>query len=132
MDVKEKIEYWLDLADYDLTTAKSMLKTKRYLYVGFMCHQVIEKMLKSYYWQHLKKEPPFIHNLTILPKKSGIYNGLSEEQKNLIDFLEPLNIRARYPRDKDELLEALPHRRARKIINDTESLFKWIAKYLKD
>lgn len=39
----EKIKYWLDLAKYDLKTAKAMLDTKRYLYVGFMCHQTIEK-----------------------------------------------------------------------------------------
>jgi HEPN domain-containing protein len=35
----DKTEYWLDLAKYDLETAKAMLYSKRYLYVGFMCHQ---------------------------------------------------------------------------------------------
>lgn len=39
-------EYWFDLAEYDLVTAKAMLDTKRYLYVGFMCHQSIEKNIK--------------------------------------------------------------------------------------
>ncbi len=43
MDINEKIKYWIDIAEYDLETAKAMLSTKRYLYVGFMCHQVIEK-----------------------------------------------------------------------------------------
>ncbi|MDR0845826.1 MAG: HEPN domain-containing protein [Tannerella sp.] len=38
----EKVKYWVDLADYDIETADSMLREKRYLYVGFMCHQVIE------------------------------------------------------------------------------------------
>ncbi|WP_330636719.1 HEPN domain-containing protein [Acutalibacter sp.] len=27
--------------------AKAMLETKRFLYVGFMCHQTIEKGLKA-------------------------------------------------------------------------------------
>lgn len=36
------VAYWLDLADYDLETAEAMHKTKRWLYVAFMCHQVIE------------------------------------------------------------------------------------------
>lgn len=44
----DKINYWIELADYDLKTAKAMLDTKRFLYVGFMCHQVIEKTLKGY------------------------------------------------------------------------------------
>lgn len=42
----KKVKYWLDLAKYDLETAKAMLDTKRYLYVGFMCHQTIAKGLK--------------------------------------------------------------------------------------
>ena len=45
--MNDKIQYWLDLAQYDLDTAQAMLETKRYLYVGFMCHQVIEKTLKA-------------------------------------------------------------------------------------
>ena len=41
--MNEKVEYWFESANYDLETAKVMLDGKRYLYVGFMCHQVIEK-----------------------------------------------------------------------------------------
>lgn len=43
----EKVNYWIDLAEYDLETAKAMLDTKRYLYVGFMSHQTIEKGMKA-------------------------------------------------------------------------------------
>ncbi len=56
MNVEEKIEYWLDIASYDLKTARAMLRTKRFLYVGFMCHQVIEKVKK-----YLKKPGSFIN-----------------------------------------------------------------------
>lgn len=34
----DKITYWIEMAEYDLETAVAMLNTKRYLYVGFMCH----------------------------------------------------------------------------------------------
>ena len=37
----DKIEYWLEMCEYDFETAKAMLKSKRYLYVGFMCNQAI-------------------------------------------------------------------------------------------
>jgi HEPN domain-containing protein len=40
---KKRVEYWLGMARYDLISAKAMLQTKRFLYVGFMCHQVAEK-----------------------------------------------------------------------------------------
>ena len=49
MTKEEKVRYWLDIADYDLGTAEDLFKSKRWLYVAFMCHQVIEKTLKAYW-----------------------------------------------------------------------------------
>ncbi|MEA4884368.1 MAG: HEPN domain-containing protein [Clostridia bacterium] len=57
------VSYWVDIADYDLETAKAMLVTERYLYVGFMCHQTIEKLLKAYYVRTINDTPPYTHNL---------------------------------------------------------------------
>jgi len=34
--MNEKSTYWIEIADYDLETAKAMLVSKRYLYVGFI------------------------------------------------------------------------------------------------
>ena len=42
-----KVKYWIDISDYDFETAKAMLDSKRFLYVGFMCHQTIEKIFKE-------------------------------------------------------------------------------------
>ena len=39
--VTDKVAYWTDIADYDLKTAEAMYQTGRWLYVAFMCHQVI-------------------------------------------------------------------------------------------
>ena len=83
MDVGEKQQYWMKLAEYDLETAKVMLDGGRYLYVGFMCHQVIEKALKGYYVATLLEDPPFLHNLTIL--------DLQKKRRYLSCF--PMNIR---------------------------------------
>ena len=47
--MNEKVKYWLDLSDYDYDTALAMQQSGRYLYVGFMCHQTIEKILKAYF-----------------------------------------------------------------------------------
>ena len=47
MTREEQVQYWLDIADYDLDTAEAMHQTGRWLYVAFMCHQVIEKTLKG-------------------------------------------------------------------------------------
>jgi len=38
---------WVKTSNYDLQTADAMYKAARYLYVVFMCHLAIEKMLKA-------------------------------------------------------------------------------------
>ena len=41
----DKVKYWKELADYDIETAEVMYNGGRWLYVGFMCHLVIEKTM---------------------------------------------------------------------------------------
>ena len=95
--METKTKYWIDLSDYDLETADAMLNSKRYLYVGFMCHQTIEKAFKAYFTKLNPETAPFTHSLSYLAKKGEFYESLSESQKEFIDQIEPLNIEARYP-----------------------------------
>ena len=108
--MNDKVTYWIEMSDYDFDTARAMLETKRYLYVAFMCHQTIEKILKAY-WSKVLEEPPLkIHSLSRLAEKSGLGNDMSEEQTDFIDKLEPLNIEARYPSYKERLMKSLTPR----------------------
>ncbi len=126
MDIDEQIKYWTEISEYDLSTADVMLKNKKYLYVGFMCHQAIEKILKAYFVCKTKNIPPYIHNLTKLSKLSGLNQGLSEEQKGILDVLEPLNIEARYPTYKDEIFKSLNEAKCKQILTNTNELYLWI------
>jgi HEPN domain-containing protein len=65
--VNDKIKYWTDISDYDLETAEAMLSTERFLYVGFMCHQAIEKIFKAHYCLSSDEPPPYSHIFPILP-----------------------------------------------------------------
>jgi HEPN domain-containing protein len=130
MELKEKINYWVELSDYDFTTAEVMQKTKRFLYVGFMCHQVIEKILKALYVSTKKSTPPITHNLVSLAKDIGIYEGLSDEQKNFINLIRPLNVEARYPSYKEQLKKTLNEEKCRDILSQTKEFLKWIKKQL--
>ena len=124
--MNDKVTYWIEMSDYDFDTAKAMLETKRYLYVAFMCHQTIEKILKAY-WSEVLEEPPLkIHHLSRLAAKSGLVNDLSEEQLNFIDELEPLNIEARYPSYKEQLLKTLTPEYCKKLLTRTNELRQWI------
>ena len=118
--------YWIEMSDYDFDTAKAMLETKRYLYVAFMCHQTIEKILKAY-WSNVLEEPPLkIHSLSRLAEKSGLDKDMSEEQMDFIDELEPLNIEARYPSYKERLMKSLTPERCNELIEQTDKLRIWI------
>lgn len=122
----DKVTYWVEMSDYDFDTANAMLATKRYLYVGFMCHQVIEKILKAY-WSSVLEEPPLkIHSLSRLAEKSGLDKYMSANQLDLIDELEPLNIEARYPSYKDRLMKSLTEDRCKDLIKQTDELRIWI------
>ena len=124
--VNNKVTYWVEMSDYDFDTAKAMLETKRYLYVAFMCHQTIEKILKAY-WSSVLEEPPLkIHSLSRLAEKSGLDKDMSEEQTDFIDELEPLNIEARYPSYKERLMRSLSHNRCKELIEQTDKLRTWI------
>lgn len=128
--MKEKVEYWIEMAEYDLETAKVMQKGKRFLYVGFMCHQVIEKILKGYYVFIRNENPPYTHNLNYIAGQSEIYGKMTEQQKDLIDLLEPLNVEARYPTHKERLMQSLSDERCKEIIEKTEGLYQWIKQRL--
>jgi len=127
---RDIVSYWIDIAEYDLETAEAMLITKRFLYVGFMCHQAIEKYLKACYVHVLDATPPYTHNLSRLANLSGVYERLSAEQRDLLDVLEPLNIEARYPTHKDRILRSLSERRCESLIAETKELAKWIRSQL--
>lgn len=124
--MNDKVKYWLDLSDYDFETAEAMQQSKRFLYVGFMCHQTIEKIFKAYFTSLKKDVPPFSHNLSYLAKKGDFYDTLSQVQKDFVDQLEPLNIEARYPSDKERLLKSLNEAKCEEILNKTKELQTWI------
>lgn len=120
--MNDKVKYWIDLAEYDYDTAKAMQETKRYLYVGFMCHQTIEKGMKAMI-ADLGIFPPKSHNLIELAKKANVYNILSQEQKDFLIDLNPLNIESRYPTYINKMSSTLTESRCRTILSDTEVLF---------
>ena len=128
--MNEKAQYWVEIAEYDLDTAKVMLENRRFLYVGFMCHQAIEKMLKAYYANSHQELPPYTHNLKYLAQKTGIDELMSEEQKDILNLLQPLNIEARYPEDKDGLLRNLTEEKCSYMLRKTEELYEWIKQKL--
>lgn len=128
--LEKTVKYWLELSDYDMETAVAMLHSKRYLYVGFMCHQSIEKIFKGYYAKFKAESAPYSHGLSYLAEKGGFYQMLTAEQKAFIDELEPLNIEAWYPSHKERLIKSLNEKKCFEIIDKTKELQQWIKRKL--
>ncbi len=83
----DKVNYWIELSDYDLETAEAMLKSKRFLYVGFMCHQTIEKAFKAYFTFLKSDVAPYSHSLSYLAKKGEFYEFFQNFRKTLLTRL---------------------------------------------
>ncbi len=128
--MSSQVNYWKELSEYDLETAEAMLKSKRYLYVGFMAHQAIEKILKAYFVKIHADTPPYSHSLSHIAKKAEVYEHFSENQKEFLDLLEPLNIECRYPVHREELLKTLTDEKCIDILNKTRDLQIWIKQRL--
>ncbi len=122
--MNEKVKYWVELAEYDLRTADAMHSTGRYLYVGFMCHQTIERILKALYSKNKQTNPPYKHNLSYLAKKADIYDEIDNDAKDFLDILEPLNIEARYPADKDRVFKSFTEQYSAYLIQKTKELYR--------
>ena len=130
--MSEKVEYWLAIADYDLETARAMLKSGRLLYVGFMCHQTIEKALKAVISRDCEEGelPPKIHNLSKLADRANLFELMSDTQQSLIFELNPLNIEARYPEYKKQIAAGLTKESCEWLLKGTEELLCWIKEQL--
>ncbi len=102
MSIEEHIEYWIESADNDLSTAESNFVTKHYDWCLFIAHLVIEKALKALYVQENDNAtPPKIHNLLRLAELSNI--KLTEDQSVFFSLINKFQMEARYPEYKNEL-----------------------------
>jgi HEPN domain-containing protein len=124
--MNDKVKYWLEIAEYDLETAEAMLATKRLLYVGFMCHQSYEKLLKAYYAKVKSDTPPFTHNLKYLAEITSIIDEFDAKKLQLLNRLQPLNIEARYPTYKQEIMKLLTYDYCQSLISDSKEFYVWI------
>jgi len=122
--VKQETRNWLDMAEYDLATAKQMLKTGRFVYVIFMCHLAIEKTMKAIVCEEINKVPPKTHDLIYL-----IFLGEIELSAGLLDFVGAINnagVVTRYPEDLAKLISSYPEEIAEKYFDSTLEVIKCI------
>ncbi len=126
----DRADSWLNMCDEDLITAKLLLDGKRLLPMGFFCHLIAEKSLKAIVSNNTGEIPPKTHDLNKLAERGGIYNDLSEYQKDFLDNLMPYQIDGRYTEYKDNLSKTLTYEKCENIFIETEKFLCWIKEKL--
>jgi len=121
----DKVTYWLELCNDDLRAAKSLHASKDYLWMGFICHLIVEKALKAA-MASTTDEIPKTHHLLKLANMANINDDLSEVQKNLLSKLMPLQIEARYPEHKAKIAATLTSNYCTDLLKETEEFLCWI------
>ncbi len=123
---RKVIDNWLSLAEYDLTTAEAMLQTERFLYVGFMCQQAVEKVLKACYVKRHGSTPPYTHNLLRLVAELPWRDEMPRVMTEAIETLNSYYIESRYTEDITELSGTLTAAKAQAILQATQEVLGWI------
>ena len=124
LTVRKDTTNWIALADYDIETARHMLKTGRYLYVVFLCHLSLEKILKAHVAEVTQSVPIKTHDLIYLVKASKL-----ELPESYLDFVGKINtasIPTRYPDDLQRSLKEYPKSVAQDYLNQTREIIKWL------
>jgi HEPN domain-containing protein len=120
------ISNWIKSSNYDIKTAEHMFATGRYVYVLFMCHLAVEKLLKALYEATHEKVPPKTHNLIYL--SNAVKLEIPENLLQTIESLNDLSVVTRYPEDISALVKAFKKDRAADYLNKTKEFLKWLKK----
>jgi hypothetical protein len=109
-EVNERtVANWIELAQYDLATARAMLRARRYLYVS-----------------QKGDTPPYTHNLVRLADSLSPKVQLGPEDRTLLTELNAYYIESRYSESLAALSEALDRHASLHILRGTERSHRWL------
>ena len=117
---------WFGQVDEDIETAEALFKTGHWLYIGFLCHQAVEKLIKGYWWACRDDEPIYLHNHFRLLEGCELKDQLSEAQRRFIEIMSPMYIAGRYPEYKNQVARMLNEKGSAYLIEETKNFRQWI------
>ena len=130
MTQQEVVTYWLDKAKDELKSADIMFNAGQNLYMGFMCHQAIEKALKAYYVFLKDERQPHEHNLFKLLTYVELFDATDDLKKNTIEKLNPLYVKTRYEDYKNTISSLLTNSYCKALLAETKELLAWITELM--
>lgn len=121
---------WLEQVEEDILTAEALFNSGRWLYIGFLCHQAVEKVIKAYWLATRDDEPIYLHNHFRLLEGCGLKNELNDEQRRFIEIMSPMYIAGRYPEYKSQVARMLNEKGSAYLIEQTKLFRQWILQKL--
>ncbi|GBD11166.1 hypothetical protein HRbin23_00818 [bacterium HR23] len=118
--MEKDARFWFDQVEYEMETARAMLRSRRYRYVVFCCHLAIEKTLKGLVAAATGTTPPRTHDLGRLAELADLV--LPVAYGRFLDELTTLALEARYP----VLGLPFPRKKAREVLEQTEQVLAWL------
>lgn len=115
---------WLGSAEYDLETAQHMLAAGRYLYVVFMCHLALEKMLKTHVAELRKETPARTHDLLYRVRNADL--ELTKDHLEFIGRINNASIPTRYPDDIERVLREYSEPVAHEYFEKKTEVIDWL------
>ena len=128
MEAKVKFEYWLDIAQYDLSVAESMLNSGHWLYVVFLCQQAIEKLVKGLYSYYMPDAPPRLHNIKTIATRvaPSLPISIPTDTLDFFDDLTAYYLNNRYPDYISKLSSQISETEAAEVMTKAKEVFAWL------
>jgi HEPN domain-containing protein len=124
MTTEQHINYWLESAEHDLDTARTLFDSGKYDWCLFISHLVLEKLLKAIFVKNNEnKIPPKIHNLVRLAQAAKA--DLDEEQLLFLNEVNDFNLEVRYPEYKNEFYKICTKEFTEGYFTRIKEFYKW-------
>lgn len=127
--MNKAISNWIKSSEYDISTAEALYKSKKFVYVIFMCHLAVEKALKAIVACKIEKAPPKTHDLFYLVKLALL--ELPEAYMPILMHLNEASVPTRYPEDIVKIAKAYNKFAAQRYLKETKELLKWLKSRIK-
>ena len=123
-DIQKTVSYWVDGAQYDMSVANVLLKSKKYPYALFMGHLALEKLIKALIVKREKTHAPFSHSLPFLPENANM-EFPEDVLVHLREFME-FHFEARYPDVTKEFYKKCTRDYTDRRLKEMKKVFRWV------
>lgn len=124
MTKEDILQYWLDSSDSNYTSMLNMFNSGEYMWSLFVGHLAVEKLLKAYYVKTISTNVPITHDLYKLATKANLI--LSEEQKDILQYITLFNIEARYEEYKNDFYKKCKKEFTEHNIEKIKGIITWL------